>query len=345
VVRVRAGRILTRERQEEASRQPPRTAPPPALAPRPANAQTVESPAPAASDATLRAEVGRHKVEPVRTGALEAVPGKTSAAAVAASRTATVKDRPDPRTGTVARPKAAMVVPAASAPAVNSGARDIVAEAAAAKVGAAALTPAVAAVAEIKPALVSKAAAAEIRAAAPTAAAVRIEAAVDPADSAAEAATGDTAATEAAADAAAMAATGSDSASDIADDAAAVTAVAATPQAQREGQRLAVRASVGSAAAGADDLVFQIELSRPAEQTVVLIYGTVDGTAVAGKDYEPQQGVVTLARGSRSANVHVPLIKDRRPRQHARFELFLTADPKVAQVVDQRISATIPAAD
>ena len=85
-----------------------------------------------------------------------------------------------------------------------------------------------------------------------------------------------------------------------------------------------------------------IELSRPAEQTIVLIYGTVDGTARAGTDYEPQQGVITLAPGTRSTQVRVPLIDHQRPRDDARFELFLTADPKVVQVVDQRITATIP---
>jgi hypothetical protein len=49
-----------------------------------------------------------------------------------------------------------------------------------------------------------------------------------------------------------------------------------------------------------------------------LIYGTVDGTAVAGKNYEPQQGPVTLAK---SAAVQVPLIKDRQPREDAPFQL------------------------
>jgi RNase P/RNase MRP subunit p29 len=204
VVRVRAGRILTRERQEEARPQPPQSVSPPSVPPRPTQVQTVEVPAPAAAapEATPHAEVGREEVKPVRTGEAEAATFEDGAAAVAA-----------------------------------------------------------------------------------------------------------------------------------------------TSQAQSDGQRLAVRASVGADAAGADDLVFRIELSRPAERTVVLIYGTVDGTAVAGKDYEPQQGVVTLARGSKSADVRVPLIQDRRPREDARFELFLTADPKIAEVVDQRISATIPALD
>ena len=90
-------------------------------------------------------------------------------------------------------------------------------------------------------------------------------------------------------------------------------------------------------------MVFNIELSRPAEHTIVLIYGTVDGTARAGTDYEPQQGVITLAPGTRSAQVRVPLIDRQRPRNDARFKLFLTADPRVVQIVDQRVTAVIPA--
>ena len=92
-------------------------------------------------------------------------------------------------------------------------------------------------------------------------------------------------------------------------------------------------------------MVFRIELSRPAEQTVVLIYGTVEGTAKAGEDFEPQQGMVTLAPGSKSAEVHVPLIEQPTSEGEKRFELFLAADPKVAEVVDKRIVATINGGD
>jgi RNase P/RNase MRP subunit p29 len=112
-----------------------------------------------------------------------------------------------------------------------------------------------------------------------------------------------------------------------------------------EKQSLAVKASVDPAEPGADQMVFRIELSRPAEQTVVLIYGTVEGTAKAGEDFEPQQGVVTLAPGTKSAEVHVPLVEQPSSTGEKRFELFLTADPKVAEVVDRRITATINGAD
>jgi RNase P/RNase MRP subunit p29 len=122
-------------------------------------------------------------------------------------------------------------------------------------------------------------------------------------------------------------------------------AVIPVPNAESDSEPVAVKASVDPAAAGAPGMVFRIELSRPAEQTVVLIYGTVDGTAKAGQDYEAQQGVVTLAPGTRSAEVHVPLIEHQPPRDEARFELFLAADPKVAEVVDKRITATIQGGD
>jgi hypothetical protein len=52
-----------------------------------------------------------------------------------------------------------------------------------------------------------------------------------------------------------------------------------------ETQSLAVKASVEPAQPGAENMVFHVELSRPAEQ----IYGTVDDTAKAGTDYEPSK--------------------------------------------------------
>ena len=108
---------------------------------------------------------------------------------------------------------------------------------------------------------------------------------------------------------------------------------------------LAVKASVDPPEPGARSMVFNIELSRPAEQTLVLIYGTVDGTAKAGEDYEAQQGMVTLAPGATTTEVRVPLIAGAPTDGEKRFELVLMADPKVADVVDRRVVATIKGAD
>ena len=90
-------------------------------------------------------------------------------------------------------------------------------------------------------------------------------------------------------------------------------AVAAAREANSDSQTVALKASVDPAEAGSAGMVFNIELSRPAEQTIVLIYGTVDGTARAGTDCEPQQGVISLAPGSRSTQLRVPLIDHQRP--------------------------------
>jgi chitinase len=92
-------------------------------------------------------------------------------------------------------------------------------------------------------------------------------------------------------------------------------------------------------------MVFNIELSEPAKQTVVLIYGTVDGTAKAGEDYEAQQGMVTVGPGNSTAEVRVPLLEGAPEEGEKRFELVLMADPKVAEVVDRRVIATIKGDD
>src|SRR5690606_14062158 len=108
-----------------------------------------------------------------------------------------------------------------------------------------------------------------------------------------------------------------------------------------EATDLTVKASVGPPAPGERSMVFKIELSEPAAQSLVLICGTVDGTAKAGQDYEARQGMVTLAPGEQSAEVRVPLLAKEAQDGEKRFELVLMGDPKVAEVLDRRVIATI----
>lgn len=89
------------------------------------------------------------------------------------------------------------------------------------------------------------------------------------------------------------------------------------------------------------EMVFSIKLSHPVEQSVVLIYATVDGTAIGGQDYESQQGVMTLEPGSTLAELRTPLINDQVAEGDEHFQLFLTADPDVAKVNSSQIVATI----
>jgi hypothetical protein len=119
----------------------------------------------------------------------------------------------------------------------------------------------------------------------------------------------------------------------------------ATLRAESDGQTVVVKASVDPDETNARGMVFKVELSHPAAQPVVLIYGTLDGTAKASTDYEPRQGVITLAPGTTSAEMRVTLIEHQPTRGATQFELFRTADPKVAEIRDERIIATIQGDD
>ena len=286
VVHIRAGRIVTREAAQEASRQAP-----PAVAPRPEEQPAVETAAPAAPAA--------------EDAAAASAPAEETAAASPTAESAAAEE------------------PAAASPAEEGchepGRREH------RRRGAAPASPA-----EERAATSPAAESAAAEEPAPASTAAEERAAASPADESA---------------AAEEPAAASPATENRAAESRAAAVTTALPKAESDSGPVAVKASVDPAAAGTADMVFRIELSRPAEQTVVLIYGTVDGTAKAGQDYEAKQGVVTLAPGTRSAEVHVPLIEQPPPRGEARFELFLAADPKVAEVVDQRITATIQGGD
>ena len=306
IVRIGAGRILTRERRDDATTTPPGLPPRP-LAPRLGKVPTVQ----AAAAAAPAPEVERAKL--TRAAAAEAPPATDRATKGTPAKVAGAEDIAPTAASVLARPT--QIAAAAGAPAVDGRAGG--ATIAAAEVRAAAVTPAAAAVPEVVPVVLP-----------PSQASAAGDAVAEIAGAGTSPAGGDPAKPAVAA---------------LPPAEASATDRATRPEEEKDDQPLAVKGTVDPAEAGADGILFRFELSRPAEQPVVLIYGTVDGTAVAGKDYEPRQGVVTVTPGSRSAEVRVPLIEHRRSRV-ATFELFLTADPKVATVVDQRISATIPAA-
>lgn len=61
---------------------------------------------------------------------------------------------------------------------------------------------------------------------------------------------------------------------------------------------------------GADDLEFVVSLSVASTETVTLDYETVDGTAVAGKDYSAAIGTVQFAPGELRKFVPVPVLNN-----------------------------------
>ena len=95
------------------------------------------------------------------------------------------------------------------------------------------------------------------------------------------------------------------------------------------------------AAEDASELVFKLDLSRPVDQPIMILYATYDKTAVAGEDYKGERGTMTLAPGTSSAVVRVPLIDDNVLEENETFELFVATDERHATIETDRIVGTI----
>ena len=104
---------------------------------------------------------------------------------------------------------------------------------------------------------------------------------------------------------------------------------------------LRIQVSVEHSKENGPPVAFNIELSRTSEQPIVLIYATIDGTAIRGEDYEPNRGVVMIQPGDRSARIEAPVIDDSVQEGQEHLQLFLTVDPSVAVVENGQIIANI----
>ncbi len=67
-------------------------------------------------------------------------------------------------------------------------------------------------------------------------------------------------------------------------------------------------ASVAKSGSTIEPMVFTVVLSAPLSTPVTVVYATVDGTAVAGRDYTAETGTLTFAAGVTSQNVTVPVL-------------------------------------
>ena len=94
--------------------------------------------------------------------------------------------------------------------------------------------------------------------------------------------------------------------------------------------------------AGTSNASFTLALSSPSVQPVLVPYGTADGTAVAGADYQPRVGVVTFPPGATAQSVVVPVVGDTLDEPNETFHLGLgpvidgtaSAASSLATVVD-----------
>ena len=104
---------------------------------------------------------------------------------------------------------------------------------------------------------------------------------------------------------------------------------------------LSIEVSVENSKENGPPVAFNIQLSEPSENSVVLIYATIDGTAVNGQDYEANRGVVVIKAGEQTARIEAPVIDDAELEEQEHLQLFLTVDPTVATVENRQIIATI----
>ena len=127
-------------------------------------------------------------------------------------------------------------------------------------------------------------------------------------------------------------ANGGDTASDVVD----TESAAATPASD-----LSIEVSVENSKENGPPVAFNIQLSAPSKDSVVLIYATIDGTAINGEDYEANRGVVVIKPGEQIARIEAPVIDDTEVEKQEHLQLFLTVDPTVAVVKNRQIIATI----
>lgn len=93
---------------------------------------------------------------------------------------------------------------------------------------------------------------------------------------------------------------------------------------------------------------FTVTLNSPSDVPVVVSYRTINGTAVAGQDYQATTGQLTFAPGETEKLIQVPIISDDMVEVNKAFtvELFNLVEAKAAdligagQIVDDDVEAT-----
>jgi hypothetical protein len=74
-------------------------------------------------------------------------------------------------------------------------------------------------------------------------------------------------------------------------------------------------------------MTFIIQLSKSLDYDITLAYSTVDGTALAGQDYLPMQGKLTIPAHSQRASIQVPILSDSLLEPGEFFYLTLSEPP------------------
>ncbi|HSA81573.1 MAG TPA: Calx-beta domain-containing protein [Geminicoccaceae bacterium] len=89
------------------------------------------------------------------------------------------------------------------------------------------------------------------------------------------------------------------------------------------------------------EIVFTLELSRPIDDLLVVIYSTVDGAARAGADYQASHGILTLPAGATREQFRTTVIDDSEAENDEEFQLFVATNPELTEVAQQWLEITI----
>ena len=121
------------------------------------------------------------------------------------------------------------------------------------------------------------------------------------------------------------------------------TPATATPSALNPTDPDKIRLTVTAEEANESDklMYFQLTLSEPATQSILVIYTMINGSAVAPGDYTHRQGVVVFEPGETKAVVATTIIDDDAIEGAESFAFFVTADPAAVTIDDRKIEATI----
>ena len=76
---------------------------------------------------------------------------------------------------------------------------------------------------------------------------------------------------------------------------------------------------------GGGEMEFEVTLSGTGSEPVTVVYGTADGTALAGADYEAAQGTLTFAAGESARTLRVTLLDDAEHEPEETFDATLSS--------------------
>lgn len=107
-----------------------------------------------------------------------------------------------------------------------------------------------------------------------------------------------------------------------------------------DGGKIIISASAEPANEHDDAVIFTLQLSRPAPQTLAVIYSVLEDTAERA-DFEKGSGVVTIKAGADVATIRIPLVDDDVRESRESFRLFLSSDPKLVELTSNRVAAVI----